>query len=551
MDGLTTAAVVAECNALLRGARINKVFQPSADELYLRLWTGSRERRLYISCRPGQARLHLTEKSFAHPFTPPRFCQLLRARISRLLRFEQMGGDRLVLLHCAGKHDSALRLLVDLRPQPNLVLLEETDRIVDLLRRGGEGERPGDRYVWPIDIRPRLTAEQIHRMPPECQDDQYFLPWLVKFIAPLSKLAAADMAACVRKGEAPGKVLTRYQDNLDAGAWQSRLVTWNGREALAVLPLHGLRPNMSVDYPTVGQALDALVTEQPDTGLQPELTRLVARQLKRLRKRLRRIEQDYAGLEDLDGLQHVGNLLLANLYRMRRGMSEIEVEDYAQEPPAERIIPLDPRLTPQENVDRLFQKARKRRRGEQHFTRRRDETRTEIAWLEAMALAIEETADNLELDLLRKELAGAGLLQVREEPAKRQERAVPRQYLETTSPSGYHLVWGRNPRENDRLRRKFAAGDDLWFHANNLPGSHLLLRRAGRSGEVPEEDVLYAAALAAGYSRGRRDSRVEVMVALARDVKKPKGAPPGLVTVAAYRTVSVPPIRLDEEIAKD
>ncbi|HKL25922.1 MAG TPA: NFACT RNA binding domain-containing protein [Desulfuromonadales bacterium] len=548
MDGLTTAAVVAECNTHLRGARVNKVFQPSADELYFRLWTGSQERRLYFSCRPGQGRLHLTEKSFSHPFAPPRFCQLLRARLRRLMRFEQIGGDRLVVIHCAGRDEAVLQLLVDLRPQPNLVLLDETEQVVDLLHRRGAGERPGEGYVWPAEIRPRLTPEQLQDIPDECRDSALFQRWLRRSVAPLSKLAAADMAACVNVGEAPAKVLARYLGDLDTEAWRPRLVTWHEQESLAVLPLYCVQPEASFDYPTVGAALDAMATDRADTGIKPELAKAVGRQLKRLRKRLRRIEQDYAALEDLDNLQHIGNLLLANRHRLRRGMAELEVEDYAADPPATRIILLDPRLTPQENVDRVFQKARKRRRGEEHFARRLDETRAELAWLEAMSLAIEETEENLELNLLRKELAEAGLLAVRNEPAKRQTQAAPRQYLETTSPSGYALIWGRNPRENDRIRRELAAGEDLWFHAHKLPGSHLLLRRAGRSGEVPEEDILYAAALAAGYSRGRRDNRVEVMVAHARDVKKPKGARPGLVTVDAYQTVVVPPVRLDDRV---
>lgn len=546
MDSLTIAAVVAECNTRLAGARINKVFQPTGDELYFRLWNGVRDERLYLLCRPQRAAMHLTARTFPNPFTPPRFCQLLRSRLSRLVSFEQVGGDRLVLIHCAGREPAGYQLLVDLRPKPNLALLDPDQRIIDLLRRGGAGERPGEIYAWPDPLRRRATLAKVKELPADCHDSETFRRWLLTEIAPISKLVVNDMVACLSRGEPPDQVLQRYLTDLDGGNWQPRLVSVAGRQALAVLPLYGLEHRVVAAYDSVSQALDQSLQEDSEGGgVKAELIRTLKKALQRLRKRLTRIETDYAGLADTDDLQHTGNLLLSNLHRARRGMQELEVEDYAADPPALISIPLDPRLTPQENAEKLFKKARKRRRGEEHYSRRRQETRAEIDWLEAMQLATEETDDAIELDALKKQLAAAGYLKIRSEPVRRQSRAVPVQHLAAVSPSGYQLVWGRNPRENDRISRELAAPDDLWFHAHNLPGSHLLLRRAGRGGDIPPEDVLFAASLAAGYSRGRNDSRVEVMVALAQEVKKPKGAKPGLVTVEAFRTVLVEPRRLD------
>ncbi len=544
MDALMIAAVVAECNARLAGARINKVFQPSADEIYFRLWTGVRDEQLYLLSRPQQAALQLTDRTFPNPFTPPRFCQLLRARLARLVSFEQVGGDRLVLIQCVGRDRAAYRLLVDLRASPNLVLLDDEQRIIDLLRRGGTGERPGEIYAWPAKLRPRLTGERVEEVPAECSDSQIFRRWLLDEVAPISKLAADDLAACVQQGGRPGDVLRRYLADLEAGCWLPRRLSVNNRQVLAVLPLYGLESAVVAEYAAVSQALEEVDPDLPAGGIKAELARTVRKGLKRLRKRLAQIEADYTALADTDDLQHTANLLLSNLHRARRGMPELEVEDYAADPPASISIPLDPRLTPQENAEQLFKKARKRRRGEQHYVRRLQETRDEIDWLEAMELAIEETTEPVELDDLKKQLATAGYLQLRAEPARRQRKVAASEYLEAVSPSGYQLVWGRNPRENERISRELAAPDDLWLHAHNLPGCHLVLRRAGRTGEIPEQDVLFAAALAAGYSRGRNDSKVEVIVAQAKEVKKPKGAKPGLVTVGAFRTVAVEPRRI-------
>ena len=544
MDSLLIAAVVAECNARLAGTVIKKIFQPGADELTVRLWNGRSEQSLYLLVRPQQARFHLTGQTFPNPFTPPRFCQLLRARLRRLVRVEQVEGDRLVLCHFTGAEGVACRLLIDLRPRPNLVLLDREDVIVDLLRRGGPGERPGDRYRWPDSLRRRTSAVHPPQIPPEHVTGEDLRRWLAAEIAPLSKLAAADMAASIDHGEPPQDVLARYLHDLDAGRWQPRLLAVDGREELAVLPLYHLEPPVVTGHSSISMLLDERAPDQTEGGVSAELARIVARGLKRLRKRLARIESDYAGLDDADSLQHTGNLILSNLHRARRGMQSLEVEDYMADPPTRISIPLDPRLSPQQNAEQLFKKARKRRRGEEHFVRRLKETAHEIDWLEAMQLAIEETDEALGLDDLKKQLAAAGYLTLRTEPPRRHGRVIATQQLEATSPSGFQIVWGRNPRENDRISREVAAPDDLWFHAHNRPGCHLVLRRAGRSGEIPEQDVLFAASLAAGYSRAKDDSRVEVIVALGKDVRKPKGAKPGLVTVAVFRTVSVAPQRI-------
>jgi predicted ribosome quality control (RQC) complex YloA/Tae2 family protein len=109
------------------------------------------------------------------------------------------------------------------------------------------------------------------------------------------------------------------------------------------------------------------------------------------------------------------------------------------------------------------------------------------------------------------------------------------------TPGGYTLFWGRNNRSNDHVSRTLTRPDDLWFHAANMPGCHLVLRRKGEGGDVPEADVLFAAAIAAAHSRGKDAGKVEVMVAEGKWVRKPKGARPGLVTVEHYRTVVVRP----------
>ena len=207
-------------------------------------------------------------------------------------------------------------------------------------------------------------------------------------------------------------------------------------------------------------------------------------------------------------------------------------------------IPLDPLLSPQANAERCYQRQRKSRRALEHSQRRRDETAVELEWLQQLAFALDEAQTPADLTEVRRELVEGGLLQ-----AERRERGRPEpaaRLRQTVSPGGYRLVWGKGSRGNDEVSRRLAAAGDLWFHAHALPGCHLLLRREGRKGEIPEADLLFAAALAAGYSRGKDATNVEVMVAEARAVRPVAGGPPGLVTVARFRTVRVAPLRLEE-----
>jgi len=160
---------------------------------------------------------------------------------------------------------------------------------------------------------------------------------------------------------------------------------------------------------------------------------------------------------------------------------------------------------------------------------------------------LEEAEGNAELEAVRQELTAAGMLQSRPEPARRSRAAEPQEQLRSAvTPGGYKLLWGKNNRSNDYVSRQLTGPDDLWFHARDLPGCHLVLKKGERGGEVLESDLLHAAAIAAAYSRGKDDGKVEVMITEGKWVKKPKGARPGLVTVERYRTIVVRPRRPEE-----
>ena len=193
------------------------------------------------------------------------------------------------------------------------------------------------------------------------------------------------------------------------------------------------------------------------------------------------------------------------------------------------------------DAEKFFKRYQKGVRGEKHSQRRSRETQTELEWLGQLDYQLKDTVKNSDIEEIAQELRQAGLLKDKNRlHAKRTlQPSVPH---EAVSPSGHKIFWGRNNRQNDEISTKLLKGGDLWFHAYQTPGAHVVLKiRSGQS--AAEADILYAAAIAAGYSKAREDSKVEVMVAEAKFVHKPKGGRAGLVNVLKYQTVLVDPLR--------
>ncbi len=276
----------------------------------------------------------------------------------------------------------------------------------------------------------------------------------------------------------------------------------------------------------------------------------IRRALQRLEARRQKIATDLQDSEAADAGRRNGDLLLANLHRLRRGMTAVTLENFTVEPPVPVTIVLDPSLSPQENAERYFRGYKKKKKGVDHAARRMKETGEEIAWLEEMAHYLEEAESREDLQGIKQELAEAGLVSAAPRNTPRTRPLAVRDTLRRIlTPGGFQLWWGKSSRTNDYVSRELTGPEDLWFHAHRQPGCHLVLKRGGGR-EVPEEDQLFAAAIAAGYSRGRNEGKVEVMVTEGKCVRQPKGARPGLVTVERYRTLLVVPQRVADESCK-
>jgi len=555
MDILLLEQIITELRGQLNGSRIAKIHQPTADTLVLRLWTGRENLRLLISV--GQyPRLHLTEASYPNPFTPPRFCQLLRSRISRLDSIAQVPDERVVCLDCSGPNGSFKLYLELFGTQGNLVLMDETGMIVDTLvrRRSAGGDRallPGSDYRLPRRRERFPLREQIPPIPVESGSGEALQKWLLRTVTPMSPAQAKALAWHAARIDDARQALEDFRQCWLLGECRPRLMDIAGEELLVACPPGdqlegGADQNLSALLDAVYAPLQFQEGRVGDRG---DLQNLLTRQRKRLEKRLASIGQEGDAKESFAERRYLGELLLANLQRVTKGMTSVTVVDYFRVPATEIQIQLDPRLSPQENAKALFKRYKKDKRGMDHIERRSLETRTELEWIDQLQLNLDEAETPQDLFEVAEELKQAGLCQARwPDPAQRKKVPAIPALNQATSPDGFTILWGRNNRANDYLSTRVAAPHDYWFHVHRLPGCHLVLRRDSSAVTVSDAELRYAAGIAAGYSRGRYDHDVEVVCCLVKDVYKVKGAHPGQVSLRRFTTLNVDPIRLDEQL---
>ena len=468
-------AVARELRTELEGARINKVHQPEETLLILRFWTGRKNLDLLIQAG-SEPRIHLTSQKFPNPQRPPRFCQLLRARLGRLSAVRLVPGDRLLRLEFQDASQAPAVLLVSLRGTlANVLYLNAEGKIIDALRRDGNRA-----------LGFGLLGSRIDEMQKQLEQIDVNIP------SPKGKSDPSLEGV-------PG-------------------------------------PSAAIEAGTGGD-------RGQSGGQGRELERAANRHRKKLLRRLQSIEADRLRCEGGERRRELGDLLLAQMYKVKKGMESVVLDDYYSESAEPVEVELRPDQSPAQNAERYFKLSGKAQRGLAHVERRSTEAREELDWLDAVLHSLQEAEGPMELLPIREELIEAGVYKEPRAMAQRPRQETPAGLRETRAPSGARILFGRNNRANDYLSRVLAKSGDHWFHAKGVPGCHLVLKSA----DPTQEDLLFAASLAAGYSRARNEGRAEVMVADPAHIRKPKGSRPGAVTVSVFRSLLVAPRRLEDE----
>ena len=260
------------------------------------------------------------------------------------------------------------------------------------------------------------------------------------------------------------------------------------------------------------------------------LTNLRDRTVRKLQKQ----QTELAQCADREHFRICGDLLQANLYRVPRGASEIEVENFYDENGGTIKIKLNPAVSPAANAQKYYKDYQKAKNAERFLTEQLERGRGELSYLESVLDSLERAESEREIMQIREELTEQGYLRSPKGKTQRQKELPPREFM---SSEGFKILVGRNNRQNDRLTLKTASKTDLWLHTKDIHGSHVIVLTEGKT--VGEQTVLEAARLAAYHSKARGNTNVPVDYTLVKNVSKPAGAKPGMVIYVRNKTVYV------------
>lgn len=284
----------------------------------------------------------------------------------------------------------------------------------------------------------------------------------------------------------------------------------------------------------------ALVDHEEFMREKASLKKVIIENEKKLSRKLTNLEGDRKKAQEGLGFYKTGELLTSAFHKMKKGMSEVEAIDYTKDPPETVKVALDEKLGPQENVAKCFKRARKSKTALGLLESRVPEVSSELEYIESLKYEWEGALDAGALSDIKEELIKGGYLKEAARAAVKEAGKVE-SIRRFTSTEGFEILCGKSGLGNDLLVSKYASGEDIWFHVKGAPGSHALIKVAGRKQALTEKTIEEAASIAAFYSKSKGSSKVEVIYAEARNVKKPKGAKPGMVTVKEYKGVVVRP----------
>ena len=562
MDGITVGFIARELDRTLQGGRVDRITQPERDAVVMVIRAGSENHKLLLCASPNNARCHLTDSSFSNPLEPPSLCMLMRKQLlgARVAGVRQVEGDRIVRLSLDAMNemgDAVKRFLVleIMGRHSNLMFLDENDRILEAARHvNPEMSRvrqiqPGMTYQAP-PAQNRLNPETLkagdllERL--SSRPGSSFSRALSEEITGLSRVAAEELALRIRQpGEDWPADLSKACEKLEAflrclpeRAAPAVLRDESG-EALDVFPFPYLSRNPEAQQPfrTLSAALDCFFSSRDARDRLAQKSAGMIRTLKGHQERcLRKLalqEEELASAEKMEEYRRMGEAINANLFRLKKGMTEAVLPDWFGGEGAEITVPLDIRLTPTQNAQKYFKKYQKARSARETAAVQRDKTLSELEYLESMLEGAENSPGESELEEIRQELVRTGYM--KKVTSRRQQRKLPESRpWQYRSSDGIEILVGKNSLQNDRLTLS-ARGDEMWLHAKDMPGSHVIVRAEG---EIPLQTMKEAALLAAWYSKGK-GAAVPVDYTRRKYVKKPSGAAPGKVIYTHQKTTVI------------
>jgi predicted ribosome quality control (RQC) complex YloA/Tae2 family protein len=578
-EGVVLRAVAYELNERLEGARVDRIYQPNRHEVVLGVRTPGQSDKLLFSTLAQEARVHLTTSKTPNPTAPPLFCMVLRKHLEggRILSVAQRGFDRILAVTfqtVSEVGDSVQRQLIAeiMGKHSNLILVDPADlRIIDAIHRVPltvsryRQILPGFVYQSPPfqekialwDETEEGLSERLMSQNPSKPMDRILLslyggigPQTVQEVLYRSGLHPADVPEFFGQHEIRRLWQAISGLSKDLLAHRYKPETMGDPRCFSAMALTQFPEKDRRSHSSMNEALDDFYQNQGMLNLlrqrRNDLDQVLRRERERCEKKAGLQQETIREADNIRHLRLYGELLTASLHEVSQG-PEASVRNFYEPDGALTVIPMDPRKTPSENAQAYFKKYRKARHGAEIAQIHYDETLRELAYLDSVQTAVQQSETLEDLLEIRDELQESGY--IKKEPSQRKK--APKQPgraaadgVSKTVYLGYEIYCGKNNKQNDFLTMKIARGEDIWLHAKDIPGSHVVIKNPqGRA--VPQEVLEKAAQWAVWYSKARQSSKAPVDYTKRKHVWKPNGARPGMVLYENQQTIQAAPAEMD------
>ncbi len=575
LDATAVRCAAFEINEILAGGRIEKVYQPERDEIVLVVKNKGNANRLVISANSQNPRIYLTKEVKENPSEPPMFCMLMRKHIlsGKITRVESVGFERVCRIDISSRNEMGdaveKHIMCEIMGKnSNIILLDENEKIIDSVKHVDltvsrvRNVFPGLSYHLPPDSDRKNPLEMTKDEIEECLnifgDGKSIEKAMTSSMMGLSPLLCREAAyrAIGKCNLSVGEMTESEKKAVASELFDMMEKIKNGIFEAVVLYKEDVAAPMDFAAFDITQYGEGYKTEKRDSISEAmeefyrkrdsaermrsrsyALMKNMTNRLEKIRKKLTVLHTTLDDAAKKEKYRVAGDIITANLYRMKQGDKVLTAVNYYDENCGEITVELNEALSPSENAQAYYKKYQKAKVAEVEAAKQIEKAKSEAEYLESVIHEIEEAKTPSELDDIKEELTAGGVLKTTfaKKKQKRKVNMTPTEYFY----KGYKIYAGRNNIQNDYLTLKIGRVNDLWLHTKAIPGSHVLIKSNGE--EFPPDVIEAAAVIAATNSKGRKSPKVEVDYCMVSHVKKPNGAKSGMVVYEGYNSALVAP----------
>ncbi len=554
-DGITVASIVNEMDRNLTGGRIFKIAQPEPDELFITVKNNKEQYKLMVSASASLPLVYFTSTSKNSPLTAPAFCMLLRKHINngKIISITQPGLERIINIrieHYNEMGDICYKtLIVELMGKySNIIFCDDENTIIDSIKHipahisSVREVLPGRKYFIP-DTTGKLNPFEFSKDDYEkiiscksvnCSKAIYtsltgFSPIAAEEVCHMASIDSSLPVNELSENEHMHlyNMLQLVIDEIKSKSFTYNIYYKNGVPVeYSALPLTLYGDAESKEYGTTSEMLEKYYAEKNFVTRMrqrsSDLRQIVQSNLSKAYKKYDLQIKQLKDTEKREKYKVYGELLNTYGYQCEQGVKELTCENYYTNTPI--TIPLDTELTPIENAKKYFDKYNKLKRTYEALTEITKTTADEISHLESIQTSLDLSTSEDDLKEIKEELIQYNYIRRKTSDKKSKFKSTPLHFI---SSGNHHIYVGKNNFQNEELTFKLASGNDLWFHAKGMPGSHVILKTNGD--DITDKEYEEAGKLAAHFSKGGGQTKIEVDYIERKHVKKVAGAAPGFV----------------------